>query len=73
MPEGLTAVLVRPGAPFELRTLPTPPIEILRVALSEESSESVGLSDRVHLRFAALGGVNLKLPDRGPPRRPHDL
>jgi len=47
--------------------------EILRAALSQEDAESPGLSSRIHRRFAEIGGVDLRLPERDPVRRPPEL
>jgi plasmid stability protein len=44
---------------------------ILQAALSEVARAPEGkLLERVHRRFAALGGADLKLPARGPAREP---
>jgi|HubBroStandDraft_5_1064220.scaffolds.fasta_scaffold833668_1 plasmid stability protein len=45
---------------------------ILQTALSKEASRSSGRSfaERIHARFAALGGVDLQLPPREPVREP---
>ena len=41
---------------------------ILRNALQESSSNNVGLAQRIHQRFAALGGVDLPVVAREPIR-----
>ena len=46
--------------------------EILRVAVGEPRPP-VDLGRAIHARFAALGGVELTLPERGPMRPPVDL
>ena len=43
---------------------------ILQTALKKERSSGRGLADRIHARFAALGGVDLELPPREPVREP---
>jgi antitoxin FitA len=44
---------------------------ILRTALSGATGPRVrNLYDRIHARFAALGGVTLELPPREPTREP---
>ena len=46
---------------------------ILRASVSEEGggeAEPVDLGTAIHRRFSAIGGVDLKLPRRGPIRRP---
>lgn len=40
--------------------------EILRAALSGDDAPSGGLAQRIHQRFAEIGGVDLTLPDREP-------
>jgi plasmid stability protein len=37
---------------------------ILRTVLSRPAVSGTGLGSRIHARFAALGGVDLDLPDR---------
>lgn len=45
---------------------------ILLTALTKETSRSSGrgLAERIHARFAAVGGVDLELPPREPVREP---
>jgi plasmid stability protein len=45
---------------------------ILQRALAKDESGSSGgdCYDRIHARFAALGGIGLDLPAREPPREP---
>lgn len=45
---------------------------ILQMALTKDASRSSGrsLSERIHARFAALGGVDLEAPPREPAREP---
>jgi plasmid stability protein len=44
---------------------------ILQSALKGAAKKPVrGLYDRIHDRFAAIGGVDLELPPRGPGREP---
>jgi plasmid stability protein len=45
---------------------------IIQTALANESSRSSGrgLADRIHARFAAVGGVDLELPQRQAGRDP---
>ncbi len=47
--------------------------EILRAALSQEDAPSPGLSYQIHRRFAEIGGVDLRLPEREPVRQPPEL
>jgi len=44
--------------------------EILRSALSVSAPGKKNLAEAIHQRFAALGGVNLKLPRRDAIRQP---
>lgn len=37
---------------------------ILRRVLTAKPAQSTGLGDRIHSRFAKLGGVDLELPQR---------
>jgi len=44
---------------------------ILQTALTKDASRpGRSLSQRIHARFAALGGVDLELPPREPTREP---
>jgi plasmid stability protein len=43
---------------------------ILQTALSTGRVPARNLYDRIHARFAPLGGVNLELPPRDPTREP---
>ncbi len=43
---------------------------ILHVALSARTSPGRTLYERIHARFAPLGGVDLELPPREPTRAP---
>ena len=44
---------------------------ILQRALAREDTRgSMNLAERIHARFAALGGVDLELPPREPGREP---
>jgi plasmid stability protein len=46
-------------------------LRILQWALAEQDvRESMNLAERVHARFAALGGVETELPPREPGREP---
>ena len=47
--------------------------EILRAALEQENDDSQNLSNRIHRRFAEVGGVDLQLPEREPLRPPPDF
>jgi len=47
--------------------------EILREALSQEEVVTGGLAQRIHRRFAQIGGVDLPLPERQPGREPPEL
>lgn len=47
--------------------------QILRQVLLPSSNSGEGLGSRIHRRFAALGGVELILPERRPSRQPPDL
>jgi antitoxin FitA len=44
--------------------------ELLEAALVRTEFQSENLGAAIHRRFAALGGVNLKIPPRGPIRDP---
>ena len=44
--------------------------ELLKQALSQREVEPQNLGEAIHRRFAALGGVELKIPPRGPIRDP---
>jgi plasmid stability protein len=44
--------------------------ELLEVALSRTEPKAENLGEMIHRRFAALGGVDLKIPPRGPIRNP---
>jgi plasmid stability protein len=46
--------------------------EILRIALSRTQPQQGNLAESIRQRFAALGGVELELPTRGPLRQPPD-
>jgi len=43
---------------------------ILKAALSEEPAEAIDLGESIQRRFRVLGGVNLKLAERTPIRKP---
>jgi plasmid stability protein len=43
---------------------------ILREALAQEAVERADLASAIGARFRALGGVDLELPERQPPRKP---
>ena len=47
--------------------------EILRTALSQEHADSHRLSSHIHGRFAEIGGVDHRLPEREPVRQPPEL
>ena len=47
--------------------------EILRQVVHSSPDSCEGLGSRIHRRFAALGGVELILPERKPCRQPPDL
>lgn len=56
------------------RSLEAEAREILRTAAGgAEAAGDVHLFDRIHRRFARLGGVKLDLPPRGPDRPPPDF
>ena len=44
--------------------------ELLEAALARTEPKSENLGEIIHRRFAALGGVDLKIPPRGPIRDP---
>ena len=44
--------------------------ELLEAALVPTEAKSGNLGEAIHRRFAALGGVDLKIPPRGPIRDP---
>ncbi len=43
---------------------------ILKAALSEEPAETTNLGEAIPRRFRALGGVDIKLPERKSIRKP---
>jgi len=43
---------------------------LLRVALQDEVTPHINLGDAIRARFRRLGGVELRLPARGPIREP---
>jgi len=43
---------------------------ILRATLAEEPAPSGSLAESIRRRFAPLGGIDLRLPPRGPMREP---
>jgi antitoxin FitA len=43
---------------------------ILRATLADETAPSGNLAEAIHRRFAPLGGIDLRLPPRGPMREP---
>jgi plasmid stability protein len=47
--------------------------EILSAALSIEEPAGRNFGEQIHRRFAALGGVELEIPEREPIRRPPDF
>ena len=47
--------------------------ELLRTTLAMEAAEPDNLAERIRARFAPLGGVDLKLPEREPVREPPQL
>lgn len=44
--------------------------ELLEAGLAQPEPKSEDLGQAIHKRFAALGGVNLKIPPRSPIRDP---
>lgn len=44
--------------------------ELLEAGLAQPESKPDNLGQAIHRRFAALGGVDLKIPQRGPIRDP---
>jgi plasmid stability protein len=44
--------------------------ELLEAGLAQTEPKSENLGESIHRRFAALGGVDLKIPPRGPIRDP---
>jgi len=44
--------------------------ELLETGLARADSEPEDIGEAIRRRFAALGGVNLKIPARGPIRDP---
>ena len=44
--------------------------ELLEAGLAQPEAKSENLGQAIHKRFAALGGVDLKIPPRGPIRDP---
>lgn len=44
--------------------------ELLEAGLAQTDPKSENLGEIIHRRFAALGGVDLKIPPRGPIRDP---
>ena len=47
--------------------------DILRTALAQERTQHGNLADAIRRRIEPLGGVDLKLPARGPMRDPPDF
>jgi plasmid stability protein len=47
--------------------------QILKQAVLAPTAAGPGLGRRIHERFAALGGVDLNLPERTPSRPPPDF
>ncbi len=47
--------------------------EILRATLNSAMPPEVNLAEAIRRRFAALGGVELELPQRDPVRQPPQL
>ena len=47
--------------------------EILRSALSQENTPPSSLASTIRRRFADMGGVDLKIPEREPLRSPPEL
>lgn len=47
--------------------------EILRSALAKREAGTENLAQAVRRTFAALGGVELHIPERGPMREPPDF
>lgn len=43
---------------------------ILRAAVAEDAIPQRNLADAIRRRFEPLGGINLRLPDRGTMRKP---
>ena len=43
---------------------------ILRTALAQESTPSRNLADVIRAHFQAIGGIDLRLPEREPMREP---
>jgi len=44
--------------------------ELLELGLARDDAEPVSLGEAIRRRFAPLGGVDLKIPPRGPIRDP---
>jgi antitoxin FitA len=44
--------------------------EVLRITLAMDAGEPDTLAERIQARFGPLGGVELDLPEREPPREP---
>jgi plasmid stability protein len=44
--------------------------ELLEAGLAQTEPKSENLGESIHRRFSALGGVDLKIPPRGPIRDP---
>jgi plasmid stability protein len=44
--------------------------DLLEAALSRTEPKTENLGQAIHRRFAALGGIDLKVPPRGPIREP---
>jgi len=44
--------------------------ELLKAGLAQADSPPENIGEAIHRRFAALGGVDLKIPPRGPIRDP---
>lgn len=44
--------------------------EVLRTTLAMDVTEPDNLAERIQARFAALGGIEMELPEREPAREP---
>jgi plasmid stability protein len=44
--------------------------ELLEAGLARTEAQPENVGEKIHRRFAALGGVDLKIPPRGPIRDP---
>ena len=69
LPEG-TKRQLRLRAARNGRSMEQEARELLEAGLARAEPQLENLGEKIHRRFAALGGVDLKIPPRGPIRDP---